>query len=339
MFDQTKTHYFVTPVLPYAQDGTIDENQYRVLLRRYLEPQYIEAGMALIANPEAGEIFYLDRAEKRRVVEITIEEAAGRVPVFAGVIDTTTAGTVAVAEDAAAAGADGLFVMPPIGALDISSSWNADLYPEVFIDMLHAITDSVDLPIIVHPTSSPSPRYGIGIPAKATRRIIEAVPQIVGWKMTYNYDGFRELTRTLRSLDRPVAILGAAAVYFHENLAAGAFDGTVTGSWNYAQEAMFEHIQAWNRGDLVAAQKVWDGGLAQLQEYVYSDYSRLHIRYKVACWLRGNIDSPAMRAPLPRPLQDEIDSLKQLLSRTGLSVIDDSAIEAYTAGHKTVLVG
>lgn len=148
--------------------------------------------------------------------------------------------------------------------------------------------------------------HGIGIPAKATRKITEAVPQIVGWKMTYNYDGFRELARTLRSLDRPVAILGAAAVYFHENLATGAFDGTVTGSWNYAQQAMFEHIQAWNRGDLVTAQKVWEGGLAQLQEYAYSDYSRLHIRYKVARWLRGAIDSPAMRAPLPRPLQDVV---------------------------------
>ncbi|MGW6401299.1 dihydrodipicolinate synthase family protein [Streptomyces sp. NPDC055134] len=329
MFDQSKTYYFVTPVLPYTPDGTIDERQYRSLLRTFLQDIYIDVGMALIANPEAGEVFYLDRAEKRRVVEIAVEEAAGRVPVFAGVIDTTTAGTVAVAQDAAAAGADGLFVMPPIGALDVSSSWNADAYPEVFTDMLHAITASVDLPVIVHPTSSPTPGYGIGIPARATRTITEAVPQIVGWKMTYNYDGYRTLTRTLRGLDRPVKILGAAAVYFHENLATGAFDGTATGSWNYAREAMFEHIQAWNRGDLDAAQKIWNGGLAQLQEYVYADYSRLHIRYKIACWLRGLISSPDMRAPLPRPKQDEVHTLARLLTDTGLSVIDDDAVSSY----------
>ena len=133
-------NYFVTPVLPYAADGSIDEGQYRNLLRRFLEPRYVEAGMGLVANPEAGEIFYLDRSEKRRIVEITVEEASGRVPVYAGVIATTTAGAVEVAKDAAAAGAQGLFVMPPIGALDVTTSWDAAAYPEVFTDLLHAIT-------------------------------------------------------------------------------------------------------------------------------------------------------------------------------------------------------
>lgn len=324
-------NYFVTPVLPWAEDDTIDEEQYRALLRRFLETRYRDAGMALIANPEAGEIFYLSREEKRRVVEIAVEEADGRVPVFAGVIDTTTAGTVQVAQDAAAAGADGLFVMPPIGAVDVTTSWDAASYPEVFIDLLHAITADVDLPMIVHPTSAPTPRYGIGIPATATRKIIEAVPQIVGWKMTYNYDGYRDLTRVLRSLDRTVSIMGAAAVYFHENLASNAFDGTSTGSWNYALEPMFEHIQAWRNGDAATAQKIWDDGLAELQEYVYAEYSRLHIRYKVACWLRGFISSPIMRAPLPRPRTVEVETLAALLTRTGVSVIDRDRIDAFLA--------
>jgi len=327
-------NYFVTPVLPYTQDGSVDEAQYRRLLRRFLEPRYVEAGIGLIANPEAGEIFYLDRQEKRRVVEIAVDEAAGRVPVYAGVIATTTAGTVDVASDAASAGAQGLFVMPPIGALDITTSWDAQAYPEVFTDLLHAITNEVgDLPMIVHPTSAPTPRYGIGIPAAAAKSIIEAVPQIVGWKMTYNYDGYRELTRMLRGLDRHVSILGAPAVYFHENLATGAFDGTATGSWNYALEVMLDHIEAWNRGDVDTATAIWEGGLAQLQEYIYSENTRLHIRYKTACWLRGFIDSPVMRAPLPRPRSEEIATLAELITATGLSVIDHTDVENYLNGH------
>jgi dihydrodipicolinate synthase/N-acetylneuraminate lyase len=132
--------------------------------------------------------------------------------------------------------------------------------------------------MIVHPTCAPTPRYGIGIPAAAAKVIIEAVPQVVGWKMTYNYDGYRELTRVLRGLERRVSILGAPAVYFHENLATGAFDGTATGSWNYAPEAMLDHIEAWKRGDVETARALWDGGLAQLQEYIYSENTRLHIR-------------------------------------------------------------
>lgn len=329
MFDPDKKYYFVTPVLPYNRDGSIDEDGYRRLLRNFLRPKYIEAGIALIANPEAAEIFYLDRAEKKRVVELTIEEAAGLVPVFAGVIDTTTAGTVAVAQDAASLGVDGIFAMPPIGALDVTSSWNADLYPEVFVDLLHAITAVVDLPIAIHPTASPSARFGIGIPAEASRKIIEAVPQIVAWKMTYSYDGYRVVTRALRGVDRHVSVMGATAIYFHENLASGEFDGTITGAWNYSLEAMFDHIQAWNRGDLDTAREIWNGGLAQLQEYVYDDYSRLHVRYKIACWLHGFIDSPLMREPLPRPLITEITRLRELLLQAGLAVIGEDAVQEY----------
>lgn len=322
-FHSLNRNFFVTPVLPYTTEGAIDETQYRSLLRRFLTPRFINLGLGLIANPEAGELFYLTRDEKRRVVEITLDEAAGRVPVFAGVIDLTTEGTVAVASDAMAAGVDGLFVMPPIGAIDVTTSWDADRYPEVFINMLHAITAVCDLPMIVHPTSAPSIGYGIGIPADATRQIIAAVPQIVGWKMTYSYDGYRRITRVLRESDRPVAVLGAVAKYFHENLASNAFDGTSSGAWNYALEAMLDHVEAWDEADVSRAQEVWEGGLAALQEYVFSEYSRLHIRYKTACWLRGFINSPTMRAPLPGPTAEEIATLAQLLPAAGLSVIDE----------------
>src|SRR6185369_17702519 len=51
------------------------------------------------------------------------------------------------------------------------------------------------------------------------------------------------------------------------------------------------------------------GGLAALQEYVFSEFSRLHVRYKTAAWLRGFIPSPAMRPPMPRPRRAEIDAL------------------------------
>lgn len=56
----------------------------------------MEAGVAIIINPEAGEVFYLDREERRRIVEVAVDQVAGRGPVVAGVIDNTTEGAVAV---------------------------------------------------------------------------------------------------------------------------------------------------------------------------------------------------------------------------------------------------
>jgi 4-hydroxy-tetrahydrodipicolinate synthase len=319
---------FVTPVLPFDEDGKIDEPGYRAFLRRFLTPFALDAGIALIANPEAGELFTLDRDERRQVVRIALEETAGRAPVLAGVVDVTTVGAVQTARDAAELGVDGLFVFPPIGAGDITQSWDAEAYPEVLVDLLHAITEAVDLPIVVHPVGKTTAAYGVGLPASAVRRVCEEVPQVVGWKMTYNYDGYRAVTRTLRDLDRPVAILGAVGKYFHENLANQAFDGTATGTFNYALEPMLDHIQAWRDGDIQRATEIWSNGLARLHEYVFSDFGRLHVRYKTATWLRGLIGSPVMRPPMPRARRDEVDRLAELLRACRLDVIDKDVIDS-----------
>ncbi len=322
---------FMTPLLPYLNGDTveIDEDGYRRFLRTFLTDENLEAGLSVIANPEAGEIFYLSREEKRRVVEITLEEVAGRAPVLAGALDVTTAGSVDVARDAAELGVDGLFVFPAIGAQDVAVAWDADNYPEVMTDMFQAIAAEVDLPMVVHPVATPSIRYGIGLSASATRYVCENVPNIVGWKMTYNYNGYREIARVLRSLDRRVEILGALAKFFHENLANDQFDGTSSGAWNYAPEPMMEHILAWRRGDVKRATEIWNGGLAQVHEYVFAEMSRLHIRYKAAAWIRGFIDNPLMRPPMPKPRRAEIETLYSLFGTLGVSRIERGEVDAF----------
>ena len=319
---------FVAVVTPYMPgESKVDEAGLRQHLRYFLQPKFVNAGGAILINPEAGEIFYLSRDEKLRNVEIALEECRGKVPVFAGVIAPTTAESIIVARDAKAAGVDGIFLIPPVGAMDITTSWDSERYPEVWVDMAKAICDAVGLPAITHPVTPPTPQYGNGLPLSATLKMCREVPQIIGWKMTYSYGGFRMIARGLRQLPRPVAILCATAVYFHEYLASGQFDGTVTGSFNYAMEPMIDHIEAWRRGDVEAARQIWNSGLAELHEYVYSEYSRLHVRYKAACWLRGLIEEPWMRPPQPRPKPEEIQQLRELLQRAGLNVISESAME------------
>jgi dihydrodipicolinate synthase/N-acetylneuraminate lyase len=322
---------FMTPLLPYRNGDTteIDEEGYRRFLRVFLTDENLEAGLAVIANPEAGEIFYLSREEKKRVVEITLEEVAGRAPVLAGALDVTTAGSIDVARDAAELGVDGLFVFPAIGAQDVAVAWDADNYPEVMTDMFQAIAAEVDLPMVVHPVATPSIRYGIGLSAGATRYVCENVPNVVGWKMTYNYNGYREIARVLRSLDRRVEVLAALAKFFHENLANDQFDGTSSGAWNYAPEPMMEHILAWRRGDVKRATEIWNGGLAQVHEYVFAEMSRLHIRYKAAAWIRGFIDNPLMRPPMPKPRRAEVEALYTLFRALDLSTRDRGEIDAF----------
>lgn len=116
--------------------------------------------------------------------------------------------------------------------------------------------------------------------------------------------------------------------YFHEALASGVMEGTITGSFNYALEPVLQHIAAWQRGDAAEATRIWRAGLSSLQEWMYADYSRLHIRYKLATWLRGLIPHPFMRPPMLAPSMTEITECAKLLEGAGLSVIEPARIHA-----------
>jgi dihydrodipicolinate synthase/N-acetylneuraminate lyase len=263
----------------------------------------------------------LTREEKRRVAEIAVDEAGGKMPVFGGVFDLTTEGSVACALDAKQAGVDGLFLLPPAGCIDLVTMWNAEKYPEYWLDQILAIDAAAGLPIITHPAAAPTPQWGLGVPGEAARVICQSVPNIIGWKMIYNYDGQRKMWKLLRSLARHVSIMAAGGGLFHEFLAHDVLDGTVSGSWNYGLELMLDHIEAWRANDIVSARRLWvQGGLRDLHEYIYSDYSRLHLRYKIAAWLRGLIPSCRTRPPMPQPKPEEIATIARLLEAARVPV-------------------
>jgi 4-hydroxy-tetrahydrodipicolinate synthase len=315
-------HLYVAVLLPYDRALKVDEPAYRRFLQHFLKNErFARMGGGLCINPEAGEIFYLTRQEKRRVLEIAMEEINGKVPVIAGTWALTTDETVETAKDCKALGVDGIFVTPPGGAQDVTSCWDADTYPEIWLDEIIAQDRAVDLPIVTHPVGGAKPPFYPGLPLNATMTICREVKNIVGWKMTYMYEGFRIIAKGLRSLDRHVAVMGALASSFHEYKATGTFDGTLSGFFNFALDPMLDHLEAWDNKDIDKARALWDGGLSQLQEYV-ADMGRLHIRYKTATWLAGLVPHPFMRSPMPKPKQDEIETLYRLLKSIGVPVID-----------------
>ncbi|WP_204259718.1 dihydrodipicolinate synthase family protein [Lichenicola cladoniae] len=313
-------------LLPWTSDFKIDEPALRKFVRHFADdPRFTKLG-GLCINPEAGEIFYMTREEKRRVLEIAMEEAHGKLPIIAGTWALTTDEMVETAKDCKALGVDGIFVTPPGGAQDVTSCWDADEYPEIWGDTIKAQDRAVDLPIITHPVSGSDFPFFPGLPVKATVNLCREIPNIVGWKMTYMYDGYKIIAKALRKLDRHVSVMGALASRFHEYRANDLFDGTLSGFWNYAKDPMLDHLDAWDRGDFPAAKTVWQSGLVELHEYV-ADMGRLHIRYKTAAWLAGLIPSPFMRAPMPRPRQQEIETLYRLLQGAGIPVIERDALK------------
>src|SRR5437588_6978780 len=126
--------YLVSPIDP---DGRIRTD---VLAR--LCDDLIEAGVhGLTPLGSTGEFAYLSREQRLRAVEITIEAAAGRVPVVPGVAATSTADAVAQAKAYEKAGA--------VGILAILEAY-FPLRDAQVESYFRAIADAIELPVVLY---------------------------------------------------------------------------------------------------------------------------------------------------------------------------------------------
>jgi 4-hydroxy-tetrahydrodipicolinate synthase len=135
---QTRLHGCGTAlVTPFNADGSVDEPA----LRRFVEFQIGGGVQFVVPCGSTGEAVALSAAEHRRVVEITVEQVAGRVPVVAGAGSNDTAEAIAFSREAKAAGATHLLHVTPM--------YNKP--PQrALVAHFRAIADACDLPIVLY---------------------------------------------------------------------------------------------------------------------------------------------------------------------------------------------
>ena len=126
---------FPALVTPFVHDEAIDEAAFRSLIRHVLPDVN-----GLVPVGTTGEFVYMSMEEKRRAIEITLDEAAGRVPVVAGTGCPSTRETVALTQFAKDAGARAALVVAPY--------YLKPAYNEVY-EHYEAVND-VGLPIILY---------------------------------------------------------------------------------------------------------------------------------------------------------------------------------------------
>ena len=99
----------VALITPMRSDGSIDEKAYA----EFVDWQIKEGTDAVVPVGTTGESPTLSHDEHKRVVEIAIEVAKGRVPVIAGAGSNSTAEAIDLARHAKQAGADATLVVTP----------------------------------------------------------------------------------------------------------------------------------------------------------------------------------------------------------------------------------
>src|SRR4051812_28019791 len=152
-------------VTPFKQDLSLDEATLRKLVRRQ-----IDAGISfLVPCGTTGESPTLTRAEHLRVVEITLEEAKGKVPVLAGAGGYNTHEVIELAREIERMGADGILSVTPY----YNKPTQEGLYQHY-----RAIASAIDLPIVVYSVQS---RTGVNVEPATLKRLTE-IDNIVGVK-------------------------------------------------------------------------------------------------------------------------------------------------------------
>ena len=152
-------------VTPFRRDGSLDELALRNLIRRQ-----IEAGIDfLVPCGTTGESPTLTHEEHLRVVELTVEMAKGKVPVLAGAGGYNTAEVIALAQELAAIGVDGI--------LSVTPYYNKPTQEGLF-QHYRAIAEAISLPIILYSVQG---RTGVNIEPATVKRLGE-IENIVGIK-------------------------------------------------------------------------------------------------------------------------------------------------------------
>jgi 4-hydroxy-tetrahydrodipicolinate synthase len=274
----------VALITPFS-DGAFDESAYRALI----DWQIHEGTEALVPCGTTGESPTLDHGEHKRVVEVCIDAADGRVPVIAGTGSNSTAEAIELTRHAKQAGATAALVVTPY--------YNKPTQEGLFRHY-RAIAEAVDLPIIIY---NIPPRSVIDMSVETMARLAK-LPNIVGVK-----DATADLTRPIRTrlaIGKNFYQLSgedSTAVPF---LAAGGH-GCISVAANVAPALCAEMQGAWRRGDLAAAMALQDK-LMPLHGALFCESNPGPVKYAASLLGRSSAETRLPLAPLSEASKETV---------------------------------
>ena len=277
-------------VTPFHDDESLNEDALRQLVN-YL----IASGVhGLFPTGSQGEFYALTPDEKQRVWQIVVDEAAGRVPIYAGTGAITTREVIALNKRAERAGIQAVSVLTPM----FINPTQDELYHHYI-----AIADATTLPVLLY--NNPG-RTGVHLSADLVGRLAEH-PNIAGVK-----DSSGDLSLTLEYLrqtdrDRFAVLMGRDTLIYAGLLHGVA--GAIAATANVAPALVVAIYEAFIAGDLdraLAAQKA----LAPLrQAFALGTFPGI-VKYALA--LLGIPAGPA-RGPVGALSPENYEKLRQIL--------------------------
>jgi 4-hydroxy-tetrahydrodipicolinate synthase len=240
----------LTALVTPFRDGSVDEESLRSLIA-----WQIESGTAgLVPVGTTGESPTLTHDEHKRVVEICVDEAKGRVPVIAGAGSNNTVEAIDFAKHAERAGADAVLVVTPY----YNKPTQDGLYQH-----FKAVNDAIGIPIIIY---NIPPRSVVDMSVATMKRLYEL----------RNIAGVKDATGNLARVSQQRHALGPDFIQLSgEDMTALAYNaagghGCISVVANVAPALCAELQEASLAGDYTAALQVQDR-LVPLHDAVFME--------------------------------------------------------------------
>lgn len=217
-------------VTPLDRDGELLEQGLRDLLDHTISNGV--HGVFVLGS--SGEIYGLSGAQKRRVVEITVEHVAGRVPVYAGASEITTRDCVRTARMIEGIGG--------VSALSVLTPYFMTPTQSELVEHYRAVAAETALPVLIY--SNPG-RTQVPVQLDTVVQLAE-VDNIIGVK---DSAGDMSLTADyIRELPEDFSVLMGRDTLIYPALAMGA-DGAIASTANIAPRLLSQLYESFIAGD------------------------------------------------------------------------------------------
>lgn len=221
---------------PFNSDGSLDEGA----LRAFVDWQIEEGIDFLVPCGSTGEAATMSLEEHRRVVEITVQQTRGRVPIVGGAGSNDTQKAIALSR-----------VMRDVGVthlLHTSPMYNKPPQRGI-VAHFRAIAEAVDLPIVVYNVPG---RTGSNIEAKTTLELAR-VPGVVAVKEASGQ--LPQIADILRGRPAAFSVLSGDDELTLPVMALGG-DGIVSVVSNATPKLMAQLCRRMQAGDLAGAREI-----------------------------------------------------------------------------------
>jgi 4-hydroxy-tetrahydrodipicolinate synthase len=311
-------------VTPFHQDGSIDETALRNLVA-----WQVESGIDfLVPCGTTGETPTLSHDEWLQVIAITIEVAAGRVPILAGATSNSTQDAVAKAREIAA--------VPGVDAILTASPYYNKPTQEGQYRHFRAIAEAVDKPIILYNVPG---RTSANLEPSTVARLAE-VPNIAGVKEASG--NMSQIAEVCNVVPEHFLVFSGDDAITLPVIALGGV-GIISVASNEIPHEMAEMTRAALNNDWATARRIHRKYLALMQAN-FIESSPLPVKAVLA--MMGRIEE-VYRLPLLPMRRDTRSRLQKVATEAGVvtkaaapaaDVVDFYIYENWLAGpHKIVV--